>query len=197
MFIDYLTLMLVNMSAALALLGFFLLLGVQGADARAWSAPFLITGLIAFVTGLHMILTWPLPGPYNTLFGETTVLLGAILLGIALSVGMGRSLPPLAVFIVVASLVAILLGCRIINLSLTASPAMSGLGFILAGIGGLLTAGAFLCASSRSLKIVGASVLFVTAALWLFVGLSAYWAHAKSLGNWQPTTMRQQPPANK
>jgi putative membrane protein len=196
MFIDYLTLLLANMSAALTLLGIFLLRSAPTADPRAWSAPFLITGLIAFIGGLHITLTWPLPGPYNMFFGESSVLLGAILLGIALALGMGWSTAPLAAVIPIAALVAILLGCRIMNLGLTAAPTASGLGFILAGIGGLLTAAAFAWTSSRPLKIIAAIVLLVTAALWLFVGLNAYWGHAKSLSDWQPTTMKPQPPKN-
>jgi putative membrane protein len=196
MFIDYVTLMLVNMSGGFILLGAFLLNGMPEGDARKWVAAFAVAGLIAFVTGLRMTFTWPLPGPYNMLFGESSVLLGAIFLGIALALGMNSALSPLAALIAVASLTAVLLGCRVMNLGLTARPAATAIGFILSGIAGLLTASAFLWSAARTPRTLGAVALFIAAALWLFVGYSGYWAHAKLQSAWEPPTMHQPPQAD-
>ena len=84
MFIDYLTLMLVNMTIGLVVLAWFLLRGIQREDNKAWAAPFAGVGLIASVTGFTMTLTWPLPpaklAVYNMAFGEMTVLFGVLFL---------------------------------------------------------------------------------------------------------------------
>ena len=85
MFIDFVALMLLNMAAGFGVLAFFLLMGLAGGDRKRWVAPFAMVGLVAIVCGFRMIFTWPLPGSYNSAFGEMSVLLGAIYLGIALS----------------------------------------------------------------------------------------------------------------
>ena len=53
--------MLLNMTAGFVVLAFFLLMGLQG-DRKRWVAPFAMVGLVAFLGGLQMIFTWPLPG---------------------------------------------------------------------------------------------------------------------------------------
>ena len=69
-FIDYVALLLVNMTAGFVVLAFFLLYGLSG-ERKRWAAPFAMAGLVAFLCGLHMIFRWPLPGAYNSAFGET------------------------------------------------------------------------------------------------------------------------------
>ena len=69
MFIDYITLMLINMVAGLVLLADFVYRGLDGANPKRWIPGFGLVGAIALVTGLHMTLTWPVPGSFNISFG--------------------------------------------------------------------------------------------------------------------------------
>lgn len=187
MFIDYLTMMLVNMAAGLLVLAVFL----WGGKSKVWSAGLAVAGGVAFIGGLHIIFTWPLPGCFNMAFGETSVLLGSILLGAALSAAMGWSLAPVGVYALVPAAAAILLGVRIYGLGLTASPPMTAVGFILTGAGGMVAAISFMLAAHRGVARLAAVMLLVAALLWAFLGLSAYWVHAKSLGAYKPASMSQ------
>jgi len=195
MFIDYVTLMLVNMSAGLFLLGYFLIKGLRGADSQSWSAAFAIIALIALVTGFHMSFTWPLPDAYNIVFGELTVLFGAVYAGIALSLAARWKLSHLAIFIIVASLTALILGSGMIKMKLSGNRMIAGAGFILAGVGGLLTGGAFCARENRSVRVFGAIVLFLAAAIWGLIGGMAYWGHLDRFKDYRPVHAGQ-PPAS-
>ncbi|MDO1500567.1 DUF981 family protein [Winogradskyella maritima] len=53
---------------------------------QGWSLNFAVLGMILFLTGLHMTVTWPLAKYYpfdNIVFGEPSLVLGTLLLGIA------------------------------------------------------------------------------------------------------------------
>ena len=191
-FIDYVALLLVNMTAGFVVLAFFLLYGLNG-ERKRWATPFAMVGLVAFLCGLHMIFRWPLPGAYNSAFGETSVLLGVIYLGIALSLAKEWDLAPLALYGIIAALVAVVLGVRIMDLNMTAQPPMSGIGFILSGLGGILAALAFFAPTSKALRSMGALVLIVAAGIWALTGFGAYWMHMDSdnFKNWKPATMRR------
>ena len=57
MFINYITLMLINMVAGLVLLADFVYRGLDGANLKRWIPGFGLVGAIALVTGLHMMWT--------------------------------------------------------------------------------------------------------------------------------------------
>ena len=175
--IDYVTLMLLNMAAALILIGAFLLLGITKTDARSWAAPFLMSGLVAAVTGFTMTFTWPLPSPYNIAFGEMSVLLGILLLGAGLALAKGWDLFPLCLYAAVAGLAAILIGIRFIDLGLSKTPLLTGVGFILTGLCGVGAGLAVKYKNNLALRAAGATALFAAAAIWLYIGGSAYWGH--------------------
>ncbi len=184
MFIDHITLMLVNMASGLLLLGLFVLLGLPAPNRTPWAPAFAIVGLVAFVTGLHMTLTWPLPKLEqadlrwaNVAYGEMSVLLGALFLAAALATGLGWHLLPVAIYGASAGVVAIVVGLRIGMLRLSASPEITTLGYLLAGIGGVLFMLAVLIPRHKGLRVFTAVDLFLAAALWCFTGLMAYWAH--------------------
>jgi len=176
MFIDYLALMLLNMTAGFVALALFLLMGLQG-DRKRWVAPFAMVGLVAFLGGLHMIFTWPLPGAYNSAFGETSAMLGVIYLGIALSLAKEWNPAPIAIYGILAGLAAVVLGVRIMNLKMTMQPQLSGVGFILSGLGGILAALAFCMPSRKALRSTGALALILAALIWAMTAYLAYWAH--------------------
>ena len=57
MFIDYISLMLINMVAGLSILAYYVYSGIDSADQKRWVPGFGMTGAIALTTGLHMIFT--------------------------------------------------------------------------------------------------------------------------------------------
>jgi putative membrane protein len=175
--IDYVTLMLINMAAALILIGAFLLVGIAKNDTRSWSPPFLMSGLVATITGFAMSFTWPLPSPYNIAFGEMSVLLGVLLLGAGVAIAKGWDLFPLCLYAAVAGLAAILIGIRFIDLGLSKTPLLTGIGFVLTGLSGVGSGWAVKCKHRLDIRIAGAMVLFAAAAIWLYIGGSAYWGH--------------------
>lgn len=182
---DYLTLMLVNMSAGLFLLACFVYRGLDSPEPTRWVPGFLVAGFVATVTGLHMSLTWPLPetvgqmtiGMFNSAFGEMSVLLGVLFLGAAVALWKGWDLLTLGVYAFFAGLAAVILGLRIIEQALTMKPVLSGLGFILSGLGGVLALPAMWLRRVEAVRVVGAIVLVVASAIWALTGYVAYWHH--------------------
>ncbi len=175
--IDYVTLMLVNMSAGFVILGIFILGPFMTEQHRGWSVGFMITGLIAAITGFTMTFTWPLPSPYNIAFGEMSVLLGLIYLGAGLSIAQKWDLMPVCVYAIFAGIAAIVVGARFINLGLSNFPLLSGIGFILPGICGICSGLVVRFKKIFLFRLVGAVVLFISAGIWLYTGYFAYWSH--------------------
>jgi len=177
MFIDYVTLMLVNMTAALTTLALFLWQDPDGEDRQMWAPVFGISGLVAAICGFVMVFTWPLPKPYNIPFGEMSVFLGILFLGASWAIAKGWNLLPLGIYSFFAGIAAVLLGIRIIDLSLTQSPVLAGAGFILTGLGGVFTGLILRLHKIKCLRIIGAMVLLIAAAVWALIGYMAYWKH--------------------
>ena len=192
MFIDFLTLMMINLVAGTALLAHFIWKGMDQEDKRAYAVGFGMVGVIALITGFRMAFTWPLPGSYNIAFGESTVLFGIVFLGAAVSLALNWDLMPVAIYALFAGFEALLVGIRIISLGLTKEPLASGLGFIIAGIGGL--AAAPLLRSLKNNKLIRFLViagLLVGTAFWAFTFYNSLWGHLESFSSWVPATMGQ------
>jgi len=194
--IDFLTLMLVSMTAGLFLLAYYVYRGIGAENAKQWVPGFAMTGFIAVVAGLRMTFTWPLTGSYNIAFGEMSVLFGVLFLGAALALWKGWEMRTVSIYAFFAGLAAVVVGARVISLGMTKSPVVSGIGFILTGLGGLF---AWLCClaepilslrTNRTLRAIGAIVLIVAVAIWAFTGYAAYWDHLESFSKWVPLTMR-------
>jgi putative membrane protein len=178
MMIDYLTLMLINMAAGLFLLGCFVWRDLYTSeDVGRWVPAFAICGLVAAIGGFAITFTWPLPKPYNSAYGEMSVLFGVLLLGLALALAKRWELLPLAIYAVFAGAAAMLLGVRIIELGLTTHPILSGVGFILSGICGIFSPLVVWQSDKKGLRIIGSLVLFAASAIWAWTGYSAYWTH--------------------
>ena len=186
MFIDFLPLMLINMAGGLCVLAHFVLKGLAGDDHRPWAPAFAMTGLVAFICGLHMIFTWPLPGSYNVAFGECSVLFGTVFLGGALAMGKGWKLDAVALYALVAGAAAILVGARIAHLGLTQMPLATGIGFMLTGAGGLFAYPALRLRGSLLVRVLGAICMKLAALLWFAIGAFGYWMHLASLSKWTP-----------
>ena len=194
MFINYITLMLINMGAGLVLLADFVYRGLDGANLKRWIPGFGLVGAIALVTGLHMMWTWPVPGSFNISFGETTVLFGGLYVAAAIAIAQGWDLLSLAVYAFFAGLTSMVVGARIINLGQTNQPLVAGLGFILTGLGGVLAAPTLVyLRGNKSWRILGAVVLLGAALVWAIIGFGAYWSHLEGFSDWQPPAMRGEP----
>jgi putative membrane protein len=175
--IDYVTLLLVNMVSGLAVLAFFLWWGIGQKDRRDWAPAFGIAGLIGTVAGLAMTFTWPIPAPYAMAYGEMSVLLGALFLGAAWTLHCGWRLYPLGIYAFFPGAAAILIGVRMIDLSLTAAPLLTGIGFITTGLGGVCAGAALWKQNLRIARIVGGLVMLLAAGLWVPTTYIAYWMH--------------------
>jgi putative membrane protein len=185
---DYITLMLVNMSAGLLILACYFLWGLGKPNEKSWAAGLAVVGLVAVVAGFHMTLTWPLPKLEkfnaqwaNAAYGETTVLLGVLFLGAALAAARGWSLVPVTIYGAIAGGIAIVLGVRIIDLGLSNAPVMTGMGFILTGLAGVTSLGVALRPLRTAPKVVAALLLLPAAGLWLLTAGLAYWGHLEAL----------------
>jgi len=191
MFIDYVTLLLINMVAGLALLAAFVAKDLFRQKEQRWAPALAAVGLVAMIGGFHMAFTWPLPGPYNMIFGEMSIMLGAAFLTAGVAVGIGWDIMPVAIYGAIAGLAAVVLGVRIMHLGLTKAPVMSGIGFILAGAGGILLF-IFSCLKhSPKLRVALVIVLAGAAIIWALTGYLAYWGHAESFQGWQPAAFQQ------
>jgi putative membrane protein len=188
MFIDYITLMLVNMAAGLVILAWFFLKGLGGPNEKAWASGLAMVGLVALVAGFAMTFTWPIPkleqvnlAWANVAFGETTVLLGILFLGAALAVSRSWSLVPVTVYACLAGVIGIVIGVRIAVLGLSQMPPMTAVGFILTGLGGPLSLAVALAPGRRTVRIITAVILCIAAALWLLTAILGYWGHLAML----------------
>ncbi len=195
MFVDYLTLMLVNLAAALFLYALYMAF-FHGKDDKKMIPGFLLTGALALITGLMMSLTWPLPGGYNIVFGEPTVLLGALFFMTGLALQFEWDLLTIGIFALGAGAIAILLGIRVLDMRLTSEPEVAAAGYILAGLASALALPVFTLPNWKWVRWVAAIIALVAAGVWVFVGFSSYWAHPNSFSKWQPDSMLSRlPPA--
>ncbi len=191
MFIDYITLLLVNMVAGYFLLGLYVYRGLDDPLHPRWAPGFAAVGLVALVFGAHMAATWPLPGAYSSAYGEMSVLFGMVFLGAALSISRRWSLTSVTIFAFFAGAAAVLLGARIIGLQMTQSRVLAGTGFILSGLGGVFAAPTLVCLrTNRSWRLLGALVMVGAAAIWANIGYFAYWGHMEGFAQWVPQPMR-------
>lgn len=190
MFINYITLMLINLVVGLFLLAGYVYLGLSDQHQKRWIPGFGMTGAIGLTTGLHMIFTWPVRGSFNIAYGEMSVLFGALFLASAIAIAFSWDLITVAVYGFFAGVAALLIGLRIINLGLTKQPLLSGIGFILTGLGGIFAAPTLYFKTNRTLRIVGAIVLVVAALIFALTGYLAYWNHLADYSNWKPLPMR-------
>ncbi|MCE5186662.1 MAG: DUF981 domain-containing protein [Planctomycetaceae bacterium] len=179
-FIDYVTLMLINMTGGLTVLAFYLWSDAARSESGPkWVPAMAVPGAVASICGFAMVFTWPLPAPYNIAYGETSILLGMLLLGASWALAKGWSLLPLGIYAFFAGLVGILLGVRLWHAGLTTAPAMSAIGFILTGSGGIFAGLVLRLRTFTLLRRLGSLVLLAAAAIWLYTALTAYWMHLK------------------
>jgi len=190
--VDYLTLLLVNMAAGLLVLAWFFMRGFGGPNEKSWSPAFAMTGLVALVGGFYMVLTWPITQYFdgsvehnvrwaNAAFGETSVLLGILFLGAALSVSRNWSLVPVTIYGTIAGAIGVYLGVCLFLLGLSAEPILTAAGFVLTGLAGPLSLVIVLAPARKSLRWLTAACLVVACAIWLLTACLGYWGHLAML----------------
>jgi len=190
MFIDYLTVLMINLAAGTALLAYFVLKGITGENNKGFAPGFAVVGLIAVLGGAQMTFNWPLPGSYNIAYGETTLLFGAVFLGAAIAVARGWDLMPISIYAFFAGVNAMVVGFRIIDLPLSKHPLLTGIGFILAGLGGVAAApGLHLLKKNQNFRYLAAAVLLATSIFWAYTFYTSLWGHLESFSSWAPLTM--------
>ena len=189
MFVDFLSLLLFNTVAGYLVLACFVFLGIDDVSRRRWAAPFAVTGLVAFLSGLRLVWTWPLPGSYNVAFGEMTTLFGAIMLGLALALSRDWNLMPIAAYAIVGCLAAMVTGFRVVKLGLTNAPRMSGLAFVLAGLSGICVIAALAMPKNKSFRVSAGIVIVGTALVWAMIAFGAYSMHLQSFAKYMPAGM--------
>ncbi len=190
MFIDFLTLVMINLVAGTALLAFYLWRGIDEKDQRAYAAAFFGVGLISLVCGLQISFTWPLPGAYNVGYGDATTLFGVVFLTTAIALWAGSSLIPVSLYAFFAAIDALIVGIRIYSLQITQEPLISAVGFILAGLSGL---GVFpflmWFRENKVVRWIGILLLAGTVLVWAVTFYGSLWAHMASFAKWVPPTM--------
>lgn len=185
MFINFLTLLLINMVTALVLFALFIGRLIDK-DAKKIIPGFLLTGAIALIAGFRMTFAWPLPGAYNIMYGEMSVLLGGFFFMAGLAIAFGWDLITIGIYSLFAGVVAVILGARILNLGLTPEPLAAAGGFVITGVTAILTLPALYFSKWKWLRLIVALVALVSAVVWAIVGFPAYWAHIDSFSKWPP-----------
>jgi len=195
MFIDYVSLLLLNAMAGHFLLAYYVYSGLDDANQTKWAPGFLMVGVISVVFGGIMAVTWPLPGPYSNAYSEMSVLLGIVFLGAGVALAKGWDLMTVACYAFFAGVAAIVVGVSIIRLKLTTHPTLSGAGFILSGIAGVFAAPTLAyMRSNRAFRTVAAIVVVAAGLIWAAMVYPEYWMHMKFFGKWVPVIMRGAPP---
>jgi putative membrane protein len=185
MFIDWLTLLLLNMMVALVLHALFMFRWIEK-DPKMVIPGFLLTGAIALIAGFRMVFTWPLPGAYNIIYGELSVLFGAFLFMAGLAVHFGWKLLTIGIYALFGGAVAILMGVRIWVSAMTQEPFVAGLGFVVTGATAVITLPALAMPKMKWIRWLVALGALGSAVIWVIVGFPAYWAHIDAFGKWAP-----------
>lgn len=195
MFIDFLGVMLVNLAAGLALLAHYLYENPKRGERRSWAAGFFAVGLLGFCTAFAMVTGWPLPGSYNVAFGGPALFISTAFLGGAITLAFEWEPLIPALYGAFGGILAIFVGIRLMSLHLTQSPSVAALGYLTAGIGGILAVLAMNWRSIRWLAVVGAIVLGISAIVWAITGYMAVWSHIADFAKYVPPTMAHATPA--
>ena len=199
MFVDYLTVMMVAVvaGAVVTIVYGLMFLDAPLADQRPWGWAFGIVGLLLGVTGLHLVLTWPLPGAYNIVMGEPALYFGLVLLGTAFAIRAGESLMPLAVLAIFGGIANIFLSIAMLVHGLSRNPPLWALAYAAIGLAAVLSP--LVVHRVRTLRwvpLVAGGLLAIGALIFALGGYGAYLEHTSAEGGfakWVPPAMRQGP----
>jgi putative membrane protein len=183
MFIDYLTVMLINIAAGLVIAALFVFRHLDS-DQKKMAPGLLISGSLSLILGLAETLAWPIPGSYNIAFGEMALLFGILLVGLSLALLFGWDLLSLGIYAIFAGAASVLVGVRIWDLKMTSEPLVAGGGFVLTGLAGILSLPVYYLRKHPVVRILAAILLLGCAAIWATTGYLAYWGHLSAFSKW-------------
>jgi putative membrane protein len=199
MFVDYLTVMMVAVvaGAVLTIVYGLMFLNAPVADQKQWGWAFGLVGLLLGVTGLHLVLTWPLPGAYNIVMGEPALYFGLVLLGTAFAIRAGESLMPLAVLAFFGGLANVFLTIAMLVHGLSRNPPLWAIAYAAIGLAAILSP--VVVHRVRALRwapLVAGVLLAIGALIFAVGGYGAYLEHTSAeggFGKWVPPAMREKP----
>ena len=189
--IVFVTLMNANVAAALFILAVFIYKGIYSEYAKNFVPAFAITGLVATTTGFYQTFTANMPGSWNIVMGEPSVLIGVLLLALAWSISRSYSFAPLAVYGLAAGIVAVTVGSRVINLGLGRDSLETGLAILIAGVPGILALPAAFWArsspgASRIFQWLAIILLVIAAGMLAYASINGYWDHLEAYQDFVP-----------
>ncbi len=190
MFIDYLTLMMIDVVAGLGLLIYYLSMGMDSEKGKSLAPAFGVIGLLGLVTGLHMALVWPLPGSYNIPFGEATALFGAVFLAAAVALAKEWDLFSVTLLGLFSGIYAVIAGWGIMQRGMTDFPTISGVSYMVAGAAGILSPLGWKMRDNSALRTLGIVLLIVALGLLGFIFAGSLLRHLGLFSEWLPPVMR-------
>ena len=189
MSINYLSLMLLNQSAGLVTLAFWIFLDAGKPAERRWVPGMLMTGLLALLLGLHMVFTWPLPGSANLIYGEMSILFGVLLTGLGFMVLFGVDLLSVGVVGILAGAASLVVSAQMFRLGLAANPLLHGAAFVWMGVLGLGAMPMLRLSGSQAFRVFGAVGLMIGALLWAIIAFQGFWQHSRDAQGWKPVSV--------
>jgi putative membrane protein len=175
--VNFVALMVVNLALSFMLFAAFIFFGLREVDQRRWAPAFLATGLVQFITGLYMVFTFPLPGVYNQAFGEPSVILGALFIGLWYATANNTGLFPLAIIGFIAAIMPIVIGIQMLNLQLTQRPTEGAIAYILSGLAGLAVLPLYFLREEAWARALAALAAFGAGLAWLITAYTTVWEH--------------------
>ena len=186
MSINYSSLLLLNLSAGLVTLAFWIFLDAGRNSERRWVPGLLMSGLLALLLGLHMVFTWPMAGSANLLYGEMSVLFGLLLTGMGFVLLFGMDLLGIAVIGALAGVASLVVSVQVFRLGLSPNPLLHGVAFVWMGVLGLGALPMLRLSGSYAFRIFGAVGLMVGALLWAIAAFQGFWQHPRDYQGWTP-----------
>lgn len=190
-FIDYVTLLLLNMATGFIILAGYLFRGLDDGEQGRWSLGFGMVGLVALVFGGCVSLTWPLPGQFSSIYGDFSVLFGLIFLFAGLGMARGWRLELVATYAFPVGLASMLTAVRFYLLRLTPHPEVGAAGFFLTGLAAIFALPTLLWLRQyRGWRVLAGLVLLGIAMLWMGNAFLGMWMHMEHFKDWVPLIMR-------
>ncbi|MGC8657056.1 MAG: DUF981 family protein [Thermoplasmata archaeon] len=194
MVIDYLAVMLLNLSFGLFVAGIYFLkldyLNPKSSEEemkirKSFSVVGMGSGLLAFILGLSIVLTWPLIGSYNILFGEAYTIYGLILLIASFVAFNGWDLRPVGYFSLFAGIYAFVDAYGVYIHNFTTEPLLTVALYSFLGIAAIMIT---ISVHTKNVWVwrLTALFLFLAMIVAMIVGYGAALQHLGSFATYKP-----------
>ncbi len=183
-FIDPLAVMLLSLGISLALISAFFYMAANGKDLKELTIPGFAFGFFDFLSGFTMARYWPLPGPYNMLFGDPLLILGLLLMAGSIMIYKQQSLRTLSIPGLMLGIYLFVESAAIVNFKLERGsdllPAMAL--YVMSGISAVYSTVLFIKPEDnrKYLYYIAFILLAITAFIALFIGYGAIYGHLQA-----------------